>query len=43
VGAGAGVVAAIVAANYLRREKIAHRRMLDQIPGAKSGIEPQTH
>jgi MFS family permease len=43
VGAGAGVVAAIVAANYLRREEIAHRRMLDQIPGAKSGIEPQTH
>jgi MFS family permease len=43
VGAGAGAVAAIVAANYLRRERIAHRRLPDQIPGAKSGIKPQTH
>jgi MFS family permease len=40
VGASSGIAAAIVAANYLRREKIAHRRIFDPIQGAKSGIEP---
>ncbi|MBB4197508.1 MFS transporter [Rhodoblastus sphagnicola] len=40
VGAASGIVAAIVAANYVRREKIAHRRTFDAIQTAKSGIEP---
>jgi MFS family permease len=36
VGAASGVAAAIVAANYLRGEKFAHRPTYDPIPGAKS-------
>jgi MFS family permease len=40
VGAASGIAAAIVAANYLRREQIAHRQIFDPIQGAKSGIEP---
>jgi MFS family permease len=39
-GAASGFAAAIVAANYLRREKIAHRPIYDSTPKAKSGIEP---
>ncbi len=40
IGAASGFAAAIVAANYLRREKIANRPIYDSTPEAKSAIQP---
>jgi MFS family permease len=40
VGAASGFAAAIVAANYLRREKFAHRPIYDSSPEAISELEP---